>query len=130
DQSGLPAGHLRFVMSLRAVGEGHVSSVEFRTGVLGTGTELSVDEPGPHVETGRPCEAVLDRALFAAMLAEDGSDAESASFLLGNLPARFGGKELERAIGALARQRVTRHGGARTAERARRIARCSYAVEF
>jgi predicted GH43/DUF377 family glycosyl hydrolase len=130
DQSGLPAGHLRFVMSLRAVGEGHLSSVEFRTGVLGAGHELSLDDPGPHVETGRPIPAVHDRTLFGAMLAEDGSDAESASFLVGSLPARFGEEELERAIGALAGQRVTRHGGARTAERARRIARCSYEVEF
>ncbi|MHA6623161.1 glycoside hydrolase family 130 protein [Pseudonocardia sp. DLS-67] len=130
DQSGLPTGHLRFVMSLRAVGEGHVSSVEFRTGVLGAGNELSLDDPGPHVETGRSSEAVLDRALFAAMLAEDGSDAESASFLIGSVPARFGEPELERAIEALARQQVTRHGAARTTERARRIARCSYEVVF
>jgi predicted GH43/DUF377 family glycosyl hydrolase len=34
DQAGLPEGALRFVMSLRAVGEGHISSVEFREGVL------------------------------------------------------------------------------------------------
>jgi predicted GH43/DUF377 family glycosyl hydrolase len=130
DQSGLPAGHLRFVMSLRAVGEGHLSSVEFRTGVLGGGHELSLDDPGPHVETGRAGPAVHDRALFAAMLAEDGSDAESTSFLVGNLPARFDEEELERAIDALTRQRVTRHGGTRTAARARRIARCSYEIAF
>jgi predicted GH43/DUF377 family glycosyl hydrolase len=130
DQSGLPAGHLRFVLSLRAVGEGHLSSVEFRTGVLGAGDELSLDEPGPHVEAGRAGPAVLDRALFAAMLTEGGSDVENTSFLVGRLPARFGEDELERAIEALAAQQVTRHGGARTAERARRIARCSYAVEF
>jgi predicted GH43/DUF377 family glycosyl hydrolase len=130
DQSGLPAGHLRFVMSLRAVGEGHLSSIEFRTGVLGAGHELSLDDPGPHIETGRPGPAVHDRTLFAAMLAEDGSDAESTSFLVGSLPARFGEQELERAIDALTRQRVTRHGGVRTAERARRIARCGYEVAF
>ncbi|TQM15669.1 glycoside hydrolase family 130 protein [Pseudonocardia kunmingensis] len=130
DQSGLPPGHLRFVLSLRAVGEGHLSSVEFRTGVLGAGHELSLDDPGPHVEAGRPGPAVHDRALFAAVLAEDGSDAESASFLVSSLPARFGEAELERAIAALAGQRVTRHGGTRTAELARRIARCSYEVEF
>ncbi len=130
DQFGLPAGHLRFVMSLRAVGEGHLSSVEFRTGVLGAGHELSLDDPGPHVETGRSSPAVHDRALFAAMLAEEGSDAESTSFLVGSLPARFAEEELERAIEALARQQVTRHGGARTAGRARRIARCSYEVAF
>ena len=130
DQSGLPPGHLRFVLSLRAVGEGHLSSVEFRTGVLGDGQELSLDDPGPHVEAGRAGPAVHDRALFAAVLAEDGSDAESASFLVSSLPPRFGEAELERAIAALAGQRVTRHGGARTAELARRISRCSYEVEF
>jgi len=32
DQSGLPEGALRFIMSLRAVGEGHLSSIEFRSG--------------------------------------------------------------------------------------------------
>ena len=32
DQSALAAGEVRFVMSLRAIGEGHVSSIEFRTG--------------------------------------------------------------------------------------------------
>lgn len=30
DQSGVPEGGLRFVMSLRATGEGHISSIEFR----------------------------------------------------------------------------------------------------
>lgn len=34
DQSGLPAGALRFVLSLRATGEGHVSSITFRTGIV------------------------------------------------------------------------------------------------
>jgi predicted GH43/DUF377 family glycosyl hydrolase len=34
DQSGLASGELRFVMSLRAVGEGHISSITFREGVL------------------------------------------------------------------------------------------------
>jgi predicted GH43/DUF377 family glycosyl hydrolase len=34
DQSGLPDGAMRFVMSLRATGEGHISSIEFRSGVI------------------------------------------------------------------------------------------------
>jgi len=34
DQSGLPAGSLRFVLSLRATGEGHISSITFRSGVI------------------------------------------------------------------------------------------------
>lgn len=34
DQSGLATGETRFVMSLRATGEGHISSIVFRTGIL------------------------------------------------------------------------------------------------
>ena len=30
DQTGLPSGALRFVLSLRATGEGHISSITFR----------------------------------------------------------------------------------------------------
>lgn len=130
DQSGLPDGHLRFVLSLRAVGEGHISSVEFRTGVLGTDVELSLDDPGPHVETGLPGTTIHDRALFAALLIEAGADAESTSFLVAGLPARFDETQLEQALAALTRQRLTRPGGAHTRDLALRLARCSYDIEF
>jgi predicted GH43/DUF377 family glycosyl hydrolase len=52
DQTGLAAGELRFVMSVRAVGEGHISSIEFRTGVI-SGDDVRLDEPGRHLVTGR-----------------------------------------------------------------------------
>ena len=52
-------GRLRFILSLRAVGEGHLSSVEFRTGVLGPAGELRIDEPGPHIERGRTLADVV-----------------------------------------------------------------------
>ncbi|MGA8897940.1 glycoside hydrolase family 130 protein [Bradyrhizobium sp.] len=43
DQSGTPEGGLRFVLSLRAVGEGHVSSLTFRTGTIAADGSLAVD---------------------------------------------------------------------------------------
>ncbi|RXT40184.1 glycoside hydrolase family 130 protein [Bradyrhizobium betae] len=43
DQSGAPQGGLRFVLSLRAVGEGHVSSLTFRTGTIAADGSLTVD---------------------------------------------------------------------------------------
>jgi predicted GH43/DUF377 family glycosyl hydrolase len=45
DQSGLPEGALRFILSLRGVGEGHVSSVTFRTGTLLADCSVTVDAP-------------------------------------------------------------------------------------
>jgi predicted GH43/DUF377 family glycosyl hydrolase len=43
DQSGAPKGGLRFILSLRAVGEGHVSSLTFRAGTIAADGSLSVD---------------------------------------------------------------------------------------
>ncbi len=43
DQSGTPEGGLRFILSLRAVGEGHVSSLTFRTGTIAVDGSLAVD---------------------------------------------------------------------------------------
>ncbi|MBB5354037.1 hypothetical protein HNR46_004309, partial [Haloferula luteola] len=49
DQSGLQLGELRFVMSLRATGEGHISSIEFRTGVIGADHSITIGEASRHV---------------------------------------------------------------------------------
>jgi len=45
DQSGAPKGGLRFILSLRAIGEGHVSSLTFRAGTIAADGSLAVDPP-------------------------------------------------------------------------------------
>ena len=53
DQAGVPAGALRFILSLRGVGEGHVSSVTFRTGICRPDGAMTVDSPGSHAVAPR-----------------------------------------------------------------------------
>jgi predicted GH43/DUF377 family glycosyl hydrolase len=43
DQSGIANGSLRFILSLRAVGEGHVSSLTFRAGTIAVDGSITVD---------------------------------------------------------------------------------------
>lgn len=43
DQSGVPAGERRFILSLRAVGEGHVSSLTFRSGTIAANGSVTID---------------------------------------------------------------------------------------
>jgi len=43
DQTGIAAGSLRFILSLRAVGEGHVSSLTFRSGAIAADGSIRVD---------------------------------------------------------------------------------------
>ena len=44
DQSDVPQGSLRFIMSLRATGEGHISSIEFRGGLVSADSAISFDD--------------------------------------------------------------------------------------
>ena len=46
DQTGVAVGAIRFVLSLRGVGEGHISSITFRTGMCGSDGSVIVDAPG------------------------------------------------------------------------------------
>ena len=43
DQKGVPKGGLRFIMSLRATGEGHISSIEFRAGTILPSGKIEMD---------------------------------------------------------------------------------------
>jgi predicted GH43/DUF377 family glycosyl hydrolase len=45
DQTGVAPDCLRFILSLRAVGEGHVSSLTFRTGTIAADGAITVDPP-------------------------------------------------------------------------------------
>lgn len=53
DQAGMQHDEVRFVLSLRGVGEGHVSSVTFRTGICKGDGSIILDTPGLQTITPR-----------------------------------------------------------------------------
>jgi predicted GH43/DUF377 family glycosyl hydrolase len=130
DQSGCQQGQVRFVMSVRAVGEGHLSSIEFRTGMICGDAEVSFDPPGVFLDTGRTRSVPCDRSLFQAILADFGPEDENARYLWSILPPEFSTAELYGALSVLSRQQVTRGDSSALAERVRRMAASSYAVDF
>jgi predicted GH43/DUF377 family glycosyl hydrolase len=129
DQAGLQPGEARFVMSLRAVGEGHMSSIEFRTGTIGE-SGIRLDPPGRFLDTGHALPVPHDRELFQTRLADLVAEDENARFLWSLLPSRFTTAELNMALAELRKQRLTRADSAALAERVRYVAASSYAVEF
>jgi predicted GH43/DUF377 family glycosyl hydrolase len=73
DQTGLPAGALRFILSLRATGEGHVSSITFRTGILHADHRIEMIPPARFLTEPRHIRNPLyQKALFTRKLAELG----------------------------------------------------------
>ena len=53
DQSGVSDGSMRFVLSLRAVGEGHISSITFRTGIFSEDGTVTMDPTSPQAISPR-----------------------------------------------------------------------------
>ncbi|MBI5515139.1 MAG: glycoside hydrolase family 130 protein [Deltaproteobacteria bacterium] len=102
DQTGLAPGEQRVIMSLRAVGEGHISSIEFRSGTLDADGELRLDPSGPYLVGGqRTPSATYSKHHFGTKLGElDAGNALSASVML-RLPEHFTLTELEASIAEL-----------------------------
>ncbi|GAA4715385.1 glycoside hydrolase family 130 protein [Phytohabitans rumicis] len=130
DQSNLDTEQLRVAVSLRQIGEGHLSSIGFATAVIGPGSRLTVaDRSGPLV-TGQRTGARHRRDLLAAGLAEDGWDNEVSANVLASLPERFGDEDFERALGRIPTDLLTRATTQSTLEQLRRTAAASYAMTF
>ena len=108
DQAGLDEGDARFILSLRAIGEGHISSIEFRSGVVDSKGNIEIDEPGQHVVTGAKRAPVYDKLVFEAKLDELDALNEIAALCLDQLADHFVFEELEAAILELDNQGVDR----------------------
>ncbi|MBS2962038.1 glycoside hydrolase family 130 protein [Actinocrinis puniceicyclus] len=130
DQSGLGPDQVRFVLSARAIGEGHLSCIELRTGVAGPGGRIDLDAPAPYAGLGRVRPPQYDLRQFEAVLSATGDDDEVAAFLHRHLPRRFAAAELEQTLEQLPARLTARQGTHRTIERIRWIAASTYDLEF
>ncbi len=101
DQSGLGEGELRFVLSLRATGEGHISSIVFRSGIVDLSGNLRIDKPTRYVSEGRLSPACpFHKELFGRKLQELGLRDEFSERVLKRLPDLFTDDQLAAAIEA------------------------------
>lgn len=108
DQAGLGPGDQRFVMSLRAIGEGHISSIEFRSGVIDARGEITMEKPSRYAATGTRTAPLYSKHLFSTKLDELGAFNEITRMCLDLLPHHFTFEQLEAALIDLDRQGVDR----------------------
>ncbi|MFP4166739.1 MAG: glycoside hydrolase family 130 protein [Opitutales bacterium] len=99
DQSGVPSGSIRFIMSLRATGEGHISSIEFRSGVINRAGHVTVVAAGDFVtEPTLVPDPAYDKALFALKLDEMRDHTSVSDRVLAPLPEQFSRSQLLESI--------------------------------
>ena len=130
DQEGTAAGSLRYVMSVRGIGEGHRSSIGFRTGVIDAGGLVTIDAPARFASIGSVGSTLLDAAVFRSELARLREGGEAADFVLDALDDRFTRADLDEQLDALQLHRSTRGHAQQTISLMRTIAERTYAVEF
>ncbi len=102
DQSQLDKGSLRFIMSLRATGEGHISSIVFRSGVIDSQNVFLFDPISDYVVTPDiHLDPIFDRHLFRLKLNEMATGNEVTAHLLTRLPENFSYYHLKSEIETL-----------------------------
>jgi predicted GH43/DUF377 family glycosyl hydrolase len=94
-QDGVPAGALRFIMSLRATGEGHLSSIEFRQGLVSVDGDLAIDPVSTSVISPEARYSRCRKTDFVATLLKMGIDEPFVAAAFGDLPPSFDPGELE-----------------------------------
>ncbi len=130
DQSGLDPGEKRFVMSLRAIGEGHISSIEFRSGVIDAGGKITMDKPSRYAMTGSRTSPIYDKHVFSSKLEEMGAFNDITRMCVDPLPSHFTFEQLEAAILDLDRQGVDRAMAFQTTKIIHWLASSNYASIF
>ena len=133
DQTGLGRGDLRFVLSLRATGEGHVSSIEFRTGVIHRDHSIKIKKTTPFVTLPElnPNPTYHKRS-FLDKLSEMGLANDWAASVMGGLGKTFLLDELDESIQQAASDEASVHTRdvPRTLECMHWLAESNYEIHF
>ncbi len=135
DQSELPSGALRFILSLRATGEGHISSITFRTGVIHADYRIEVLTPtGFLTEPRQIPNPLYEKALFARKLFELGLTNEFTRRVMNKLGESFALEDLRANLEAEVEQCRVSDGIVQEDQNAAQgmwmLARSNYEVQF
>jgi len=131
NQDDLPRGAVRFLMSLRATGEGHISSIVFRTGIVRKNLSLEFDDPSPYVRRARAiADKQYHKKLFRLKLQEMGAISELTDMILDRVNEYFTLSDLEAAIATVQRMKSIRDVAEPTAKEMLWLARSNYHLEL
>jgi len=101
DQTDLPPGALRFILSLRATGEGHISSITFRTGIIHPDQRIEVCTPAGFLTEPRQIPNPLyEKPMFVRKLSEVGLASEFTRRVMSGLGESFALEDLRTALKA------------------------------
>jgi predicted GH43/DUF377 family glycosyl hydrolase len=123
-------GRARFVLSARSIGEGHRSSISFRSGSVSASGDVVVDTPAPYAVTAQPGPGLHHRSSMELHLSQFDDDGIDAEFVLAGLPDVFDGDRLGDAMDELRADSATRGAVDAVLHHVRGYAAASYCATF
>lgn len=132
DQSELAPGSLRFALSLRATGEGHISSITFRTGILDAEGAITINPPTRYcLEPAQVPNVAYEKGMFERKLRELGLVGEFTRQTLNALGDSFTLEELRASTDRISKQFRDRDQQTETvARKTLMLAQSNYEVQF
>ena len=132
DQSDVPPGALRFILSLRATGEGHISSITFRTGLLDSRSRITINAPTRYcLEPEQVPNASYESNVFERKLRELGLVGDFSRQVLLGLGSSFTLDELRASLTRSAQQfRARDQATGANARKILTLAQSNYEVQF
>lgn len=101
-QNQMKKGQTRVILSFRATGEGHISSIVFRSAIIDNDNSIFLESVSPFLGTPEiVLNATYDRGLFKAKLEELGQFSEAAKAIYEQLTASFTPEQMNQAIEAV-----------------------------
>jgi len=132
DQDGVPEGGLRFIMSLRATGEGHISSIEFRSGMILVDGSIHLDPVSRFVTVPELLpNPTYSKDSFVMKLHEMGFDNEWTPGVMEELGEDFSREDLGKSVRLMKKR--NRNGSrdlSRTLECIQWLADSNYELRF
>ncbi|MCX6151261.1 MAG: glycoside hydrolase family 130 protein [Ignavibacteriales bacterium] len=99
DQTGTEKGSKRFILSLRATGEGHISSITFRSGIITEDYSIKIDDPSPYVTLPEEIQnPVYNKYIFQNKLFDTDISNEFVEQIMSSLQSSFTFNELEEIL--------------------------------
>jgi predicted GH43/DUF377 family glycosyl hydrolase len=131
DQSGLSNGEKRVILSLRSTGEGHISSLVFRRGILDGAGDFEIQPQGYMIEEAEIIKRFkYDKGIFLSKLPKMDLSPDLVKLIMANLPDQFDYRQLVRKVNEILKNNHLSPEKHRAVEKIIWLADAHYEVSF
>ena len=131
DQSELSEGSMRFIISLRATGEGHISSLAFRSGIIDKNLKITLEDPSTFASAAEmKSDSLSNKDVFSRKLREMSIFSDFSNSIIGSIPDEFTFDELTGKIKSFVRKEKPLQTDKLNLQKIQWLAQCNYEADF